>query len=349
MRLSVVDQCPVPAGSTAADALRNTIDLAQRAERLGYTRYWLAEHHATGTFACPAPEIMVGQVAAATSTIRVGSGGVLLPHYSPLKVAESFRVLHALYPGRIDLGIGRGLGGSPLDREGVGAFALQRQRKGEHPQDDIGEQLIELIAFLNEGFPPQHPFSRVLVTPRMPGAPDLWLLGSTGWSADAAAQLGLPYAAAHFIHPPETRRSIEHYFANFKPSPFLDAPQALVAPAVICADSQAEAERLYASQRYMRALSALPAPDPAENGPVPSPEDAIERLGRLQTPPRREESEWPRVFLGAPEQVRDGLEKMAAALKVHELMLITVVHDHRARVRSYELVADAFGLEPPSA
>src|SRR5580698_1436254 len=169
MKLSIIDQCPVPAGFTTADAFRNTIELARLADRLGFERYWIAEHHATGAFASPAPEIMIARVAAETSHIRVGSGGVMLPHYSSMKVAESFRVLHALYPGRIDLGIGRAPGGSPLD-----SFALRRDREREPPGDDFPKLLVELMAFLYGGFRPDHPFSRIVVSPAMPGGPELW-------------------------------------------------------------------------------------------------------------------------------------------------------------------------------
>ncbi len=167
MKLSIIDQCPVPAGFTTADAFRNTIELARLADRLGFERYWIAEHHATGAFASPAPEVLIARVGAETSHIRVGSGGVMLPHYSPMKVAESFRVLHALYPGRIDLGIGRAPGGSPLD-----SFALRRDRNSQQTEDDFPKQLLELIAFLHGGFRPDHAFSRIELSPAMPGAPD---------------------------------------------------------------------------------------------------------------------------------------------------------------------------------
>jgi luciferase family oxidoreductase group 1 len=186
VKLSIIDQCPVPAGFTTADAFHNTIELAQLADRLGFERYWIAEHHATGAFASPAPEIMIARVAAETSHIRVGSGGVMLPHYSSMKVAESFRVLHALYPGRIDLGIGRAPGGSPLD-----SFALRRDRSAQPPEDDFPKQLLELIAFLHHSFRPDHAFSRIELSPAMPGAPEVWLLGSSMWSGAAAAPRGL--------------------------------------------------------------------------------------------------------------------------------------------------------------
>jgi luciferase family oxidoreductase group 1 len=174
LKLSVIDQSPVSAGSTPADALRNSIELARLADRLGYDRYWIAEHHAITALASPAPEILMTRVAAETSGIRVGSGGVMLPHYSPLKVAETFRMLHALYPGRIDLGVGRAPGGTPLD-----TFALQRYRGQQLSSDDFPQQLLELMAFLNHDFPAKHPFSRLTVSPDMPGCPEVWLLGSS--------------------------------------------------------------------------------------------------------------------------------------------------------------------------
>ena len=236
VKLSVVDQSPVSAGSTPADALRNTIELARLADRLGYHRYWIAEHHAIPALASPAPEILIDRVAAETSTIRVGSGAVLLPHYSPLKVAETFRVLHALYPDRIDLGIGRAPGGTPLD-----SYALRRERDRQPPGDDFPKLLIELLAFLHDGFPPDHPFHRIVVSPAMPGAPDVWLLGSSLWSASAAAQLGLPYAFAHFIDQLPTRPALEHYRSHFTPSNG-SQPQTILALGVICADRDDEAE-----------------------------------------------------------------------------------------------------------
>jgi len=174
LKLSVLDQSPVSEGFTPADALHNTIKLARAADRLGYERYWIAEHHAIVTLASPTPEVLIARIGAETSGIRVGSGGVLLPHYSSLKIAENFRMLHALYPGRIDLGIGRAPGGGGLE-----AFALRRERNS-HPQtDDFAEQLIELLAFLHHTFPAEHPFSQIKVSPEMPGSPDVWLLGSS--------------------------------------------------------------------------------------------------------------------------------------------------------------------------
>jgi luciferase family oxidoreductase group 1 len=343
MKLSVVDQAPIPAGSTPTQALRNSIDLARYTESLGYTRYWIAEHHSTGSLASPAPEILIGRVAAETSRIRVGSGGVMLPHYSPLKVAETFRMLHAMSPGRIDLGIGRAPGGSRLD-----AYALRyRQNDGD---EDYAGQIVELMAFLKRAeFPDDHPFGKILVTPDMEGAPDLWLLGSSGWSADAAGQLGLSYAAAHFINPNPTRASIELYRRVWQKSAHEGEPQVLVSVGAIAADTEEEAQYHYASQRLRRMLRDRGEWD---NGPIPTPEEALERLAELgEGPPSLmpDNGEWPRVFVGTTEQVHEGLSGMAEALGVDELMLITVVHSHEARRDSYRLLAEAFGLTPTAA
>jgi luciferase family oxidoreductase group 1 len=343
MKLSVVDQAPIPAGSTPTDALRNSIDLARYTESLGYTRYWIAEHHSTGSLASPAPEILISRVAAETSRIRVGSGGVMLPHYSPLKVAETFRMLHAMSPGRIDLGIGRAPGGTRLD-----AYALRyRHNDGD---DDYASQIIELLAFLKRAeFGNDHPFGQILVTPDMEGAPDVWLLGSSGWSADAAGQLGLPYAAAHFINPRPTRASIELYRRAWEKAGHEGEPQLLVAVGAVAAETEEEAHYHNSSQRLRRLLR-----DRGEwsNGPVPTPEDAMARLATLDEGPpplMADEGEWPRVFVGDQRQVHDGLAGMADALGVDELMLITVVHSHEARKNSYRLMAEAFGLTPTAA
>ena len=378
MKLSIIDQSPVPAGFTPADALRNTIELAQLAERLGYERYWIAEHHAIEALASPAPEIVIARLGAETSQIRIGSGGVMLPHYSPMKVAEVFRVLHALYPNRVDLGVGRAPGGTPLE-----SYALWRTR-GEHPQsDDFGQQLVELLAFLNHSFPANHPFSRIKLSPEIPGVPEVWLLGSSMWSASAAAQLGLPYAFAHFIDPVPTRIAIEHYHSHFKPGTHgLSQPRTILAVGALCADTNEEAQRLISSARLFRRRIRQ-----GELGPIPTPEEAVHELGglpaaghqsfeslgsfqrkepslgsgvsqgRAQPAPvlsrpagdewsQSEGSEFPRYTVGAPDKVRDQLIDMASVVHADELMIVTVMHGHRERMYSYKLLADAFGLKP---
>jgi luciferase family oxidoreductase group 1 len=338
IKLSVLDQSPVSDGFTPAEALRNTIELARLADKLGYERYWIAEHHAMATLASPAPEILLARIGAETSSIRIGSGGVLLPHYSPLKVAETFRMLHAMYPGRIDLGIGRAPGGSGLE-----AFALRRDRTERLQNDDFEEQLIELLAFLHHEFPSEHPFARIKVSPDMPGAPDVWLLGSSSWSSDLAAKLGLPYAFAHFISPEETPACLENYWMHFLPSKHLTKPRAIIALGVICADTEAEARRLYTSaQLLIRRIRQQ-----GKRLPVPTPEQAIAELGEQALASdsfARGAGAWPRYVVGAPEQVRDELERMASSLHVEELMIVAILHDYQARQRSYRLVAEACGI-----
>ena len=338
MKLSILDQSPVPSGFTPANALQNTIQLARAADSLGYERYWIAEHHAIETLASPAPEILIARVAAETFGLRVGSGGVLLPHYSPLKVAEVFRMLHALYPGRIDLGLGRAPGSGGLE-----AFALQRERSKRLETSDFPEQLTELLAFLHHDFSPEHPFSRIKVSPEMPGAPDVWLLGSGAWSAAAAARFGLPYAFAHFIGPEQTVAALAHYRANFRPSKFLKEPRAILTLGVVCADTEAEAERLSASTKVLIRRIRLGG----ERRPVPTPEEAIKELenaGEGADPLTWDASEWPRYIVGAAGKVSATLRSMAHDLHVEELMILTVIHSHAARLHSYELLAESFGL-----
>ena len=286
--------------------------------------------------ASPAPEVLLARLGGETSRIRLGSGGIMLPHYSAFKVAETFRVLHALYPGRIDLGIGRAPGGSPLE-----SYALRRNRALS--PDDFPEQLRELLAFLHKDFPADHRFSKIRLAPDMPGAPEVWLLGSSLWSAEAAAQFGLPYNFAHFIDPNGTRAAIEAYRASFRPSDYGSYPHAMLAMGVICAETDAEAERLASSARLLfRRIRQ------GDTRPVASPEDAI---AELQTIPDAvfaqwfpDGSEWPRYAVGNPVSVRRKLSAMAESLGIDEIMVVTIVHDHAARVRSYELLAQAFGL-----
>ena len=337
MKLSVVDQSPVSHGMTPAQALRNTIDLARHCDRLGYERYWIAEHHGMEVIATSVPEVMIGLVAEATKGIRVGSGAVLLPHYSPLKVAETFRLLHALFPGRIDLGLGRAPGGEALE-----AFALRRTR--DHAQfdvDDFPNQLVELLAFLRHDFPEDHPFARIHVTPEAPGEPEVWLLGSSAWSAMAAGRLALPYAFAHFINPTGTRLCIDRYRSLYEPTERAPQPRAVAAVGVICAESEEEAERIGSVYRAMGRRIRL-----GVRAPLPTPDDAIRELAEGPHPPSGGEGEWPRVFVGAPGRVKGELQAMAAALGIDEMLVVSITHDHADRVRSYALLAEAFGLQP---
>lgn len=331
-RLSVLDQSPVAAGSTPGQALQNSIALARRVDALGYTRFWMSEHHAMDTLACTAPEVMLARIGAETQRIRIGSGGIMLPHYTPLKVAECFRMLHALYPGRVDLGIGRAPGGGPVE-----ALALKRERKTPM-QDDFPDQVGELLAFLGHSFPAGHPFGGIRVAPEMPGGPDVWMLGSSMWSAAAAVEFGLPYSFAHFFSPVHTRAAIETYRRGFSASVYRSEAEATVAVGVICAETQEEAEFLASSVRLLQRRIRQ-----GDRRPVASPEEASREL-RLLGDVAMEEGEWPRYFVGTPALVREQLEGMAGALGIGELIVNTIVWDQAARLRSYELLAGVFGL-----
>jgi luciferase family oxidoreductase group 1 len=333
MRLSVLDQSPISEGSTGADALHNTLDLAQLTDQLGYHRYWVAEHHGGPMLASASPEALIGPIAAATERIRVGSGGVMLPHYSPLKVAETFTILAALYPGRIDLGLGRAAGTDPLT-----TFALQRDRRQAAP-DDFPDQLAELLAYLDNDLPSDHPFARLAHTlPGLPELPAVWLLGSSPQSAIWAAQLAVPYAFADFINPGGAEIAAV-YRERFTPvAGRLKAPFTAVAAWVLCAETDEEAQRLATSSRMTLTLLRR-----GQLIPVPPPEKAIDFLAREGKPvdgalPGR------RGIIGSPATVRSGIEELAAAYGADEVIVVTITHDHAARRRSYELLAETMDL-----
>jgi luciferase family oxidoreductase group 1 len=328
MLLGVLDQSPIAEGSTPAQALHNSLDLAELTDRLGYHRYWVAEHHATPALACAAPEILIGAIAPRTRRIRVGSGGVMLPHYSPLKVAETFSSLSGLHPERIDLGLGRAPGTDPMTM-----LALQRDRRYA-PGDDFIEQLVELLGLLEDRLPPNHPFARHAGTlPGLPERPEPWLLGSSPQSALWAAELGLPYSFADFINPQGASIAAD-YRGRFVDSERLAAPLVSVGVIAICADTDEEAERLAASSRMM--LSLLRQGRLIEIPPV---EKALRYL-ETRSPGKSDR----RAVIGSPERVRTGLEAVAAEYGADELLVLTITHDHAARRRSYELIAEAFGL-----
>jgi luciferase family oxidoreductase group 1 len=332
LKLAVLDQSPVPEGSTPGQAIQNSIELAKLVDRLGYTRFWMSEHHAMDTLACTAPEILLARIGAETQRIRIGSGGIMMPHYSAFKVAEVFRTLHAMYPGRVDLGIGRAPGGGPVE-----ALALKRER-GTKMADDFEDQVAELLAYFDRTFPAGHPFGTLKVAPEMPGAPDVWMLGSSQWSSNAAAEFGLPYAFAHFFFGIGTRQAIENYQRAFVPSSHRQQPKAMAAVGVICADTDEEAEYLANSVRLLQRRIRM-----NDRRPVAAPDDAIRELAELGGP-TPEDGEWPRYFVGSPLRVRAGLEAMAGALGIEELVVNTIVWDHAKRLRSYELLAVELGL-----
>jgi luciferase family oxidoreductase group 1 len=330
-RLSVLDQSPLIDGSTGPQSLANTIDLAQLADKLGYTRYWLAEHHATGSLACTSPEVLLGAIGMVTQSIRLGTGGIMLPHYSPFKVAEVFSTLSGLFPGRIDLGIGRAPGSDQIT-----AVALQRGRR-HHMPDDFVDQMSELIAYLEDRIPSDHPFHKLSKLPGLPEKPVVWLLGSSSQSGEWAAQLGLPYAFADFIGSGGAVIA-QQYKSDFASSPRLEKPRVIVAVRVVCAETDEAALRLAASQQVQLIQLQQGRPQPA----LP-PEDAIallEKSGvRLGAAPMGR-----RLVIGSPETVRQAMEKIAAEFGAEEVMVLTITYDHGIRRRSYELLAEAFAL-----
>jgi luciferase family oxidoreductase group 1 len=328
--LSVLDQSPIAEGASAADAVRNSIALAQACDFAGYKRFWVAEHHASRGLASVAPEAMIGPVALATKRIKVGSGGVMLPHYSPFKVAEIFKFLAALAPDRIDMGIGRAAG-----TDLRASFALQRDRSMQISVDDFPYCLTELLAYLGDGLPADHPFSALKDTlPSGGGKIEPWLLGSSVKSAEWAAEEGVPYCIADFINQNGTAQA-EFYKSNFESSRWIEKPYLMVAVWAIAADCREEAEGLALSARMVFSHLAK-----GEVIPVPSVEKALywarnngEALGTS-----------PRMVVGSPSEVKAGLDLIASLYGADEMMLVNIIADHDARVHSYELIANEFGL-----
>jgi len=338
LRLSVLDQTPVPDGSTASEAVAQTIALARAVERLGFHRYWLAEHHDTPSLAGTAPEILLGAVAAATSTIRVGSGGVLLPYYSPLKVAEVFRMLHTLYPGRIDLGVGRAAGTGPA------AEAALLASGGASGDKYFANHLADLVTFLGGGLPSSedHPYAGVRAMPDGLDGPAVWLLGSSGQSSAAAAAFGLAFAFAHFIKPDFGPQIVEGYRRRFRsagiPSAHGAGARVLVAVAVMCAETDAEAQRQASTTDLWRL-----GPEGAQRPPIVSP-DQIEAHSWTQAERERIAQARANMIVGAPDHVRARMQALADDYGTDEVMIVTVCHDPAARLRSYQLLAESFEL-----
>ncbi|MGH9087593.1 MAG: LLM class flavin-dependent oxidoreductase [Acidimicrobiales bacterium] len=321
--LSVLDVATVADGSSASQALAETTEVAREVERLGYRRLWVAEHHGMPAVASSAPAVLLAHVAAATSTIRVGSGGVMLPNHAPLVIAEQFGTLEALHPGRVDLGIGRAPGTDALT-----ARALRRT--ADLGAERFPDDLVELIGYFTGAV--EHPRA-------MPGVgylPEVWLLGSSLFSAELAGLLGLPFSFAHHFNPRYTEPALDRYRQAFRPSAVCEAPHAMVAVAVVCAPAAAEAQWLAGST----ALSTLFLRTNRLT-PLPSPETAA---GYAYTPQERElvDSVMATHVVGEPDAVRDGLDALVARTGADELMLTTRVHDPLARRRSFELVADAW-------
>ncbi|MDG3011780.1 LLM class flavin-dependent oxidoreductase [Rhodococcus sp. D2-41] len=326
--VSVLDLSPVTTGSSVGQALRNTLDLARRVEELGYHRFWLAEHHSMPGIASSAPSVMIGQVAAATSTLRVGSGGVMLPNHAPLVVAEQFGTLDALFPGRIDLGIGRAPG-----TDQVTAHALRRQADALSAED-FPQQLAHLRAFFDDGFPADHPYAAITAVPGLGAEVAVWLLGSSTYSAQVAGLLGLPFAFARHFSPAQTMPALEAYRSTFRPSDVLDEPYAMVTVTAIAADTDERADYLAAPLRLT--MARLRSGNP---GRFPSPEEAAANpLTAEQRALLAPSSAG--YIVGGPESVRAQFDELLTLTDADEVMVSSLMHDHADRVHSYELVAD---------
>jgi luciferase family oxidoreductase group 1 len=330
--LSVLDQSPIPEGTRPAQALHNTLDLAELADRLGYRRYWVAEHHATPALACAAPEILIAAIAARTSRIRVGSGGVMLPHYSPLKVAETFSSLAGLYPERIDLGLGRAPGTDPRTMR---AMRRDNSASSTFPQD---------VQELRSLFEPASPGQPVRAVPGEGLRVPLWILGSSLFGAQLAAHLGLPYAFASHFAPSALYDALAAYREDFTPSEQASEPYAMAGINVVLAESDAEAKNLFTSQQQaflgiMRNARGLLAP-PVESSAM----DTMWRPGEKQ----QADAMLRYSFVGSPETVKPKIEQFVADTGVDELMISSMIYDKKARFRSYELLADLFDLEAPA-
>lgn len=326
--LSILDVVPISTGMTSADALRSSVELARRAEERGFRRYWFAEHHGMPSIASSAPEILIAHVAAATRSIRVGSGGIMLQNHVPLKAAEAFHTLQALYPGRIDLGIGRAPGTDPTTSAALHPFSPSK----------FAEQLHELTGLSRGDLPESHPFRRVKVIPSDVRLPPVWLLGSSGASAEFAGQLGLGYGFASHFSPAPAGPALEAYRAAFRASEDFPEPHAILALSVICASSAEHAEHLAASFDLMWVritrgeFLPVPAPEEALSHPYTDADRAVMRRHRAL------------VLVGTPADVRARIEAAARASGANEVMITSMVHSPAERLNGYELLADEFGM-----
>ena len=332
LTLGILDQSHIGEGRTPQDALRETTRLAQQAEKLGYGRYWMSEHHASPALAHSSPEIMIAHVAAATSSIRVGSGGVMLPHYSAYKVAENFRLLETLHPGRVDLGLGRAPGGMPL------ATRALNEGKTYH-YDHYPEQVADLIDYFHGPLDAAHRFAGLQASPPASTMPELWLLGSSDESAKIAARLGASYGFAQFFGAPGGEEAVRHYKASFRPSRLADKPRALIAVLAVCAHTEAEANELAMSTdlfflRLEKGLELASLPSVRTALDYPYTEFDLERIRLARQ----------RRIVGTPAQVAASLAAHAERYDADELLIVSPIHDPEARRRSYRLIAEACGI-----
>jgi luciferase family oxidoreductase group 1 len=331
MKLSVLDQSPIRSGSTAHAALQETLALAKQCDEQGYSRYWLAEHHASDALAGCSPEVLLGRLGAETRRIRIGSGGIMLPHYSPYKVAENFKLLQTLYPDRVDLGVGRAPGTDPF------TAAALRYGSTVGPQH-FPQMVADLQALLNDSEPATRGMEGARAFPLVDHPPEMWMLGSSEDSAGFAAEAGLPYSFAYFINPAIRTDIFELYREQFQPGPNQDEPHTSLCVFCICAESEEEAWRLSRSRDlwFVRLLQGAP-------GPVPTVEEATD-YPYADAERRAIEANRDKRAVGTPQQVKARLLDLTEEFGADELMILTITHDPAARARSYALLAEEFGL-----
>lgn len=341
MDLSIVDLSPVPAGGSATGAYENTVRAARQAEALGYSRFWVAEHHGMASrLAGTTPEVLLGHLAAETDAIRLGSGAVLLNHYSPFKVAELFGALDGLAPGRIDAGLGRANGSPAVDR------ALGTERHVENPDDDHAAKIESVVSHLYDEYPDGHEYADIEIPRSDSEPPEPWVLGSSPSSAALAGRLGLRYCFAAFIRPMFATHAFDRYREAFQPSDSaggLEEPQGMVAVNAVCAPTDAAAARLRAI-----AEASYKRMERGELGTTPTVEEAIEELDGVPepTPATLDPDEWPRAVSGSPETLSGILVQLADRVGVDEVMIQHVLADHDDALRSHELIADGVGMTP---
>ena len=333
IRLSVLDQSPIRKGCSPSDAINETLILAKKTEKLGYYRFWVAEHHSHPMFAGTSPEILVGQLASITSTIRVGSGGVMLSHHSPLKVAENFRVLESIYPGRIDLGLGRAPG---ADRITSSALSLSSE---DFNVDRFPQKVRDLRCWLSGVHHDEHPFRKVVAMPSGESVPQIWLLGSSDQGAIIASHFGIPFCFAHFISGNGVSEVIGYYKKNFKPSTDKKEPLGSVAVFVVCAESEEEAKYLAESRPLMMLKSRR-----GEGGGVPTPEESLS-YDWSELERNFADSIRRRTIIGNPEQVKDKLLDLSRKCEVDEFVIVNTLHSFEARLKTYELLSKVFELK----
>ncbi|MDE3838683.1 LLM class flavin-dependent oxidoreductase [Bacillus methanolicus] len=328
MKLSILDQSPISSGTTAAKALQESMKLAQIGEKLGYTRYWIAEHHDLPGLACSAPEVMLGYIGANTEKIRIGAGAVLLPHYKPYKIAETFNMLATLFPDRIDLGIGRAPGGTAEATMALSDYFLEQVR-------NMPESFNDLLHFLQNDFPSDHVFSKISASPVPEISPEPWILGTSEKSAILAAETGTAYAFGHFMSDKEGPSIMKNYLKNFKTNGRLQQPKSIVAVSAICSETTERAEEL--------ALSNLLWEIQLEKGTgkkgVPSVEEA-KQYSYNSDEKKKIKNMRNKMVIGNPREVKQQLIELQTLYEADEIMIITITHSYEDRIQSYKLIAN---------